>query len=84
MKRYRMTNRATILNDTLALLRTAGLTPTIKHGGKHLQVRFKNQLGKSCLIIISRGGRAANRRAIHENRAALRRLLRAHAEGRTS
>jgi hypothetical protein len=53
-----MTNRATILNDTLALLRTACLTPKIKQGGKHLQVRFKSQFGKSCLIIISRGGRA--------------------------
>jgi hypothetical protein len=79
-----MTNRSTILNDTLAVLRAAGLTPEIQQGGKHLHVRFKNQLGKSCLIIVSRGGRTPNRRAIHENRAALRRMLRTHARERTS
>jgi hypothetical protein len=72
-----MTNRATILNNTLAVLRAAGLTPEVQQGGKHLHVRCKNRLDKSCLIIISRGGRTPNQRAIHENRATLRRLLRA-------
>jgi len=66
-----MTNRSTILADTLTAPRTAGLTPEVRDGGRHLQVRFTNQFGKSCLVIILRSARQASWRAIKENRAVL-------------
>jgi hypothetical protein len=49
----------------------AGLTPEVRDGRRHLQVRYTNQFGKSCLGSISRSAPQGSWRAIKENPAVL-------------
>jgi len=62
-----------LLRDAIDTLRQQGLAAEIEHG-PHFKIRFTNALGSQCCLIVSRS--PSSQRALQENRAMLRRLLR--------
>jgi len=64
-----------VLDDTVRLLGKMGIEPTIEFG-KHVKVRFCDKRQRNHLIIVSNS--PSSRRAIKQNRALLRRILRTH------
>ena len=63
-----------LVDDALDLLRQHGLVGEVSNGGVHIKIRFNNQYGCKCLLVIARSPSA--RGAFQHNRAELRRLLR--------
>jgi hypothetical protein len=63
-----------IIRDALSTLREHGITPEIQNGGVHVKLRFRNNLGASCMLVISRT--PSRRCAIRQSRGQLQRLLR--------
>jgi hypothetical protein len=70
-----MTNQ--LVAEALDILHEAGLAAEVHDNAPHYKVRFTNAFGRKCTLIISRS--PSNRNAVQENRAVLRRLLRASA-----
>jgi hypothetical protein len=68
-----MSGSRELLDDTLRLLRTAGVTPSIQQA-RHIKVRWTDSTGRSHCIVLARSPGDVN--ALHHNRALLRRLLR--------
>jgi hypothetical protein len=66
-------SRFALLDDAIVTLRRHGLAPKIEQG-PHIKVRFTNQLGSHCILIVSRS--PSSQRAIKKNRAQLHRLMR--------
>jgi hypothetical protein len=64
--------RTQLLRETLAAVRAAGYTPTVEQR-RHLHVIWRGADGYLRRVVISRSPSSA--RAVHENRAVLRRLL---------
>jgi hypothetical protein len=62
-----------LVRDALNLLRQHGVAAEVEQG-VHYKVRFCNQFGHPCLLIIARSPSA--RGAFQQNRSELRRLLR--------
>jgi hypothetical protein len=62
-----------LLRDTLRVLKRAGIKPVIRQG-RHVQVRWTNDDGRPCCLVISRS--PSDRNAHRKNRSQLRRLLR--------
>jgi hypothetical protein len=62
-----------LLRDTLRVLKRAGIKPII-HQGRHIQLRWINDDGRACRLVISRS--PSDRNAHRKNRGQLRRLLR--------
>ena len=73
-----MTGFRELLDDTLRLLRTAGVTPSIKHS-RHIKVRWTDSAGRSHCVVLACSPSDAS--ALHNNRALLRRLLRRASHG---
>jgi hypothetical protein len=61
-----------LLRDTLKIIRAAGFAPTVKQR-RHLHVIWRGADGDIRRVVISRT--PSDARAIHKNRAVLRRLL---------
>ncbi|MGO9049400.1 MAG: hypothetical protein ACLP19_27165 [Xanthobacteraceae bacterium] len=62
-----------VLQDALTELEQHGLRGEVEQG-PHLKVRFVNQFGRKCLLVVSRS--PSSRFALQQSRSELRRLLR--------
>jgi hypothetical protein len=63
-----------LVEDALKLLAQHGIAGEVERGQRHLKVRFMNELGRRCLLVISLS--PSKQRARQENLSQLRRLLR--------
>lgn len=64
--------RSPILEDALTELAQHGLSGEVEQG-PHLKVKFVNQFGRRCLLVVSRT--PSSRFALKQSRSELRRLL---------
>jgi hypothetical protein len=62
-----------LVKDALSTLAQHGLVGEVEQG-PHLKLRFVNQLGCRCLLVVSRS--ASSQFALKQNRGELHRLMR--------
>jgi hypothetical protein len=71
--------RSPLIVDALALLAERGLAAEVEQGGAHYKLRFDNQNGCRCLLVVSVS--PSSRNALKKNRSQLHRLLRRSTTG---